>query len=411
MRDNKSKNKINKMLKVIKSANKSQITESSTDRSNVDSPQLLQPDEDDYGYVSQESSVLYKRLMEKYKSTPDEDRANASRPRPIGPAPTKRVPTSVSVGKSSSSSSTASKSTQPSPSSGRRPDMGVKVGGPSKNNINAKPQPTATASAVKPKPRRPPPPVVNFEALLKLAEQKQFEPIKVDQSDKGRKDDRPMSAKEKREHEERMRMSEARRKRLDNENHDYRKGAEPVANGSAPKGIQTNNSRRPESGGAAPGPSFGGGAKRNAIRPVAATATATSASPSSSSASYRPAPSPQQQQPQPQSNKSAVNGKISSQQNKTRAPPTNVPPTKTRQFPPPDVQRTRSFPPEDVTRRPASSARPFPPADVRRRAAPGPSYSSAKDYKSELTFAASPSAIDGFQIHRILNRLLDLMSF
>jgi hypothetical protein len=34
---------------------------------------LTQPDEDDYGYVSQEASAFYNKLMEKYTSTPSEE--------------------------------------------------------------------------------------------------------------------------------------------------------------------------------------------------------------------------------------------------------------------------------------------------------------------------------------------------
>lgn len=33
---------------------------------------LAQPDEDDYGYVSQEASAFYDKLMEKYTSTPSD---------------------------------------------------------------------------------------------------------------------------------------------------------------------------------------------------------------------------------------------------------------------------------------------------------------------------------------------------
>lgn len=34
---------------------------------------LAQPDEDDYGYVSQEASAFYNKLMEKYTSIPSEE--------------------------------------------------------------------------------------------------------------------------------------------------------------------------------------------------------------------------------------------------------------------------------------------------------------------------------------------------
>lgn len=75
MRDTKSKNKIRKMLKVTKSANKS-VLEDAVDEDNtaytLQGPE--QPDEDDYGYVSNEAGALYKQLMDKYKACPEEEK-------------------------------------------------------------------------------------------------------------------------------------------------------------------------------------------------------------------------------------------------------------------------------------------------------------------------------------------------
>lgn len=80
MRDPKATNKIKKMLKVIKSANKS-VLEDAIDNVNtavtVNGPE--QPDEDDYGYVSQEASAFYSKMMEKYKKIPDEDKFSSSK--------------------------------------------------------------------------------------------------------------------------------------------------------------------------------------------------------------------------------------------------------------------------------------------------------------------------------------------
>lgn len=75
MRDTKATNKIKKMLKVIKSANKSVLDEAVD---NVNTAVTMhgpdQPDEDDYGYVSQEASAFYSKMMERYKSVPDEEK-------------------------------------------------------------------------------------------------------------------------------------------------------------------------------------------------------------------------------------------------------------------------------------------------------------------------------------------------
>lgn len=63
------------MLKVTKSANKS-VLDDAVDNNNtaytLEGP--LQPDEDDYGYVSQEASQYYKTLMDKYGNDPIEDK-------------------------------------------------------------------------------------------------------------------------------------------------------------------------------------------------------------------------------------------------------------------------------------------------------------------------------------------------
>lgn len=356
LRDNKSKNKINKMLKVIKSADKSVISDPDSPEKKASSA-ALQPDEDDYGYVSQESSAFYKQLMEKYKTPEDDKNKTTTAHTTVNRSTTKRPPTSVSVAKSGSSSS-SSKATSSTSANSRSSSHGSNGPRPVSTNKGSAANSKAPPTAIKRPNNRPPPPVVNFEALLKLAEQKQFEPIKVDASDKGaRKDDRPMSAKEKKEHEERVRMAEDRKKRLNNENHDYRK-SDPAASTSAnDKGKRPEPPKRPN------GPS---------IRPAATASTPAMGvnkppRPSSSGTS---------------NNNSPRNGQVGAAH--TNKPKPSQEPVKTRQFPPPDVQRTRSFPPEDVPRRPPNnSARPFPPADVRRKG-PGPAY--GRDNKSECKF-------------------------
>lgn len=73
MRDPKALRKIQKTLKVIKSANKAAI-EDAVDRDNtavtLTGPE--QPDQDDYGYESQEAAALYQKMMQKYSKIPDE---------------------------------------------------------------------------------------------------------------------------------------------------------------------------------------------------------------------------------------------------------------------------------------------------------------------------------------------------
>lgn len=61
------------MLKRTKSANQS-VIEDAIDRDNtaVTLAGPSQPDEDDYGYVSQEAAAYYNKMMEKYSKMPDE---------------------------------------------------------------------------------------------------------------------------------------------------------------------------------------------------------------------------------------------------------------------------------------------------------------------------------------------------
>lgn len=70
MRDEKSKNKIRKMLKVTKSANKSVLDDAiNTDHTAVTMSGPDQPDQDDYGYVSTEANAFYAKYIEKVCAT------------------------------------------------------------------------------------------------------------------------------------------------------------------------------------------------------------------------------------------------------------------------------------------------------------------------------------------------------
>lgn len=79
MRDPKALRKIQKTLKTIKSANKS-VLEDAVDRDNtaftLTGPE--QPDQDDYGYESQEAAAIYAKMMQKYSKIPDEPKFSVS---------------------------------------------------------------------------------------------------------------------------------------------------------------------------------------------------------------------------------------------------------------------------------------------------------------------------------------------
>lgn len=75
--DKKATRRVNVMLKRTKSANQS-VLEEAVDKTHtaVTRAGPEQPDEDDYGYVSQEASALYEKMMQKYSEIPEEPKFN-----------------------------------------------------------------------------------------------------------------------------------------------------------------------------------------------------------------------------------------------------------------------------------------------------------------------------------------------
>ncbi|XP_026468291.1 protein SPT2 homolog [Ctenocephalides felis] len=72
-RDPKLKKKILKHLKVCKSANKSVLADAIDNENTAVTIQgMEQPDEDDYGFVSEAASAYHNKIMEKYYSKPEE---------------------------------------------------------------------------------------------------------------------------------------------------------------------------------------------------------------------------------------------------------------------------------------------------------------------------------------------------
>lgn len=351
---------------VIKSANKSVLSQEEGSDSGSAPTAGLQPDEDDYGYVSQESSAIYKKLMEKYKDTDESPQKSSGRSGSNISSTVHKRPDPVSVAVKKDNNNKARKPPLPSTTvTGKSDNSRTSSFGGSRPPLNGGP-----AVAPKPKPiRRAPPPVVNFEALLKLAEKKQFEPIKVDQADTAsRKDERPMTQKEKREHEERQRMADARRKRLESENYDYRQSKAGPAESAAASVTQ----RKEKAATSAPQSSSLNGRPGTSRPPNSLSNQNASGRPQQPA---RPMAAPSRDQP-----RSAPTNNNRPQVTASSA----TAPAKTRPFPPADVQQTRSFPPDDVVRRAAPpQSRPFPPADVRRRPGGGAGGTGpSRDFKS-----------------------------
>uniref|UniRef100_A0A2A4JDT7 Protein SPT2 homolog n=1 Tax=Heliothis virescens TaxID=7102 RepID=A0A2A4JDT7_HELVI len=237
MRDPKALRKIQKTLKVIKSANKSVIADA-IDRDNTavtrEGPD--QPDQDDYGYESQEAAAIYEKMMEKYSKLPDEPKF------PVG---------NTSVKKDLNGTRERVKHAlkhedDPVPHKRRRRgENGERESSPptpyEPEKKDSKPD--------KPKFRKPAPPPMDFNQLLKLAEQKKSQPIEI-----GKKKEvvtemesgaeRLMTKKQKREYEEEMARRQRRQERLDAE----KSGGRKVPREDRPREAERERKPEPSSG-------------------------------------------------------------------------------------------------------------------------------------------------------------------
>ncbi|XP_059609470.1 protein SPT2 homolog [Phlebotomus argentipes] len=303
MRDTKSKNKISKMLKVIKSANKAVIADAvDNDNTAVTLQGPDQPDEDDYGYVSAEASAFYSKMMEKYKSQPEEDKFSSVRRR-VTATEVKKVPRDVR-------------------------DVPQTVHKRSDMPPPAAPKDASKEEKGKTKLKKPPPPV-DFHSLLKIAEKKQFEPIEIVQEVKKKEPERPMTQKEKQEHEERLAILEAKKRRLLEAKTKGKMVKSPVA--STSKATPPSISKKPD-----------------------LTRDTREAKDSKSTAEKR------------------IEKPIKKEVKVIKKPLKPAEPQKSREFPPKDVQKPREVPPKDVQKpreippKDVQKTREFPPRDVPR---------------------------------------------
>lgn len=226
LRDEKSKNKIRKMLKVIKSANKSVLDDAvDNDHTAVSREGGEQPDQDDYGYVSNEANAFYQKYIEKVKDVKEEkvfapsrpatrtdlnstkDRVKAAIEREIMERnqPHTRVRTSTSSTPKLASALTSGATS----GSLRKKD----VYDPEAEREMEEKKKREEEQQKRAKNKKPPPPALDFQSLLKLAEKKQFEPVVVEVEPKKKEPERLLTKKEKQELEERQRFMEERERR------------------------------------------------------------------------------------------------------------------------------------------------------------------------------------------------------
>lgn len=204
--DNKAKKRVGAMLKRTKSANKSAIEDAVDDDNTavtINGPS--QPDEDDYGYVSQEASAYYNKLMDKYNSTPAEEPLY-SQSKKVVHRDLNRTKDRVRMAllKEEEEEMMPHKRRRRSKSK-REEDPGDATLDYSHSDMrdfegedDAEMPPPPPP---KPKVKKMAPPPMDFRDLLKLAEKKQFEPIKIEPKKKPEEEDaRPMTKKQKAEY-------------------------------------------------------------------------------------------------------------------------------------------------------------------------------------------------------------------
>ncbi|XP_076388494.1 protein SPT2 homolog isoform X2 [Megachile rotundata] len=195
LRDHKAQSRINKHLKVCKAANKSVLADAiDNENTAVTLAGPSQPDEDDYGYVSQEASAFYNQLMNKYNSAPSNNIfSKDNRKRTIKDiASTKdRVKQAL-----------------------KQQEVEEALGHRRKRKLSTKETEVETDTKIekddsedkkekeeKPKPKKKPmPPPIDFSELLKIAEKKQHEPIVIEVKPKNEEPERLLTKKQMKEY-------------------------------------------------------------------------------------------------------------------------------------------------------------------------------------------------------------------
>ncbi|XP_017048230.1 protein SPT2 homolog [Drosophila ficusphila] len=405
-RDEKSKNKIRKMLKVTKSANKSVLADAKDCDGAIDGHEAGEGQGDDYGYVSNEANAFYEKYIEKVRDVQEDKGFAPSRPQSLRDlsGTKERVKAAITREREEAKSHTRQRSSTSTPttSAAKAKDPHVArsystsktLYDPEAERREEEAKKRKEEEQRRAKLKRPvQPPPMDFQALLRLAEKKQHEPVAFE-PEKKKEPERLLSAREKREMEERQRLKEQRAQRdkmreseakeppktttsnrmepngripklnqakpttLPSES--FKKPAQPPARPSSHSSSSTTHSSTSRS----PASSIKPASKTTA--PVAAKPGATSAaaapgkpgsSSSSSSSSIRDLPS---KNPYAAANK---NGAV------REFPPRDRPAVPSRNRPDaPTAGKTRQFPPADVQR--SSGGRQFPPADVKGRRKP-----------------------------------------
>ncbi|KAG7210246.1 hypothetical protein KM043_011794 [Ampulex compressa] len=197
LRDHKAQSRINKHLKVCKAANKSVLADAvDNENTAVTIAGPSQPDEDDYGYVSQEASAFYNQLMNKYNNLPAE--------KPLFSSGGKRTVKDIASTKDRVKQALKQQELEEALGHRRKRKSSVLKEGKSEEKIEdaistEKSKEEEKDDKLKIKKRSLPPPM-DFGALLKLAEKKQHEPIVIEVKPKVEEPERLMTKRQMKEY-------------------------------------------------------------------------------------------------------------------------------------------------------------------------------------------------------------------
>jgi protein SPT2 len=337
-----------------------------------------QGDEDDYGYTSTTSDQFHKKLMEKYQKLPEDKKFSSSsgKHKALSKDEIQKAKDRMKDALSTTDDHQHFKQSSQHRTSRLKGEKESFGAGPSKQSQPEKP------NGLKPKPIFKPAPIVDFQQLLKLAEQKQHEDIIIAVPTK-KEPERLLTSKEKKELEEMEAARKAKMKpnripklgaipkvgessKQDKNNNESltRKPTQPAATGArapATTKLSLNSSgSRPEP--KKPVPTSSNSKLRDALQKQQNGASQKS---SSSSSSFKVPNTPKNGAVSSGSTTKVPSKSISNgckPSTSSAAAPSKVRPNeKPRDFPPKDLMRSREFPPKDLMR-----SREFPPKDLMR---------------------------------------------
>ncbi|KAL1110595.1 hypothetical protein AAG570_008123 [Ranatra chinensis] len=191
--DKKAQKRVQVMLKRTKSANKSEC------------------DEDDYGYVSQEASAFYNKLIDKYQNMPVEKSLFSKGKREVKDLNAAKDRVKAALQKEADDELLPHKRKRKKKDDQETTEQeSMPCDGKESKKIDSFDDRSKREEPLKKKPVRSMPPPVDFKQLLKIAEKKQFEPIVIEKIAED-KEERPMTKKEKLEY---MKEQERKFKRV-----------------------------------------------------------------------------------------------------------------------------------------------------------------------------------------------------